>query len=120
MNKILEGRALSLFRFSGVVGRLQWWITVVLSWVLGQVAFVLLPHHFQNQNGALVESLVVGLGILIFLFLAAVTVKRLRDCGYSPWFILSICVPLAGLLFILIVCGFCPANFMLKDKVDGV
>ena len=79
------------FNFNGVAKRQEYWAVIVLSIVAMAVGFVVLEG--SGGLGALV-ALVLFVGTLWAVL--AVTVKRLRDAGLHPLWIVTILIPYIG------------------------
>ncbi len=96
--------ALSL---KGKSDRSDWWVTTIVGSLVAQVAGVVaLIAGFQETGTnwiVVFASLLVGIGAVWATI--AVTVRRFRDRGESPWMTLLLAVPAVGGIWILIVCG---------------
>lgn len=103
--------------FSGRATRSEFWWWTLLSFpamLLALTPFSLLvalsSKLFGNENEVSHFTFILMgipvLIILIFFFCASlsVTIRRLRDAGYSPWFLLILCIPYLGPIFILFWC----------------
>ena len=94
---VLEGRAT----------RPQFWYYVLAIFLIG-VAFAILAAVFSKIAAVLVTLLLV----VELLFVLAViipgitiTVRRLRDAGFSGWLILIALVPVVGEIALLVMCA---------------
>jgi uncharacterized membrane protein YhaH (DUF805 family) len=100
-----------LLSFSGRSDRFEWWVTTLLSDLAAQLSLVF--GLIALQSGGSFRYLLSGglfLCIVIALWLSiAVSARRFRDRGRSPWLLLAGLVPLVGWLWYLIECGFLPA-----------
>ncbi|NWK55487.1 DUF805 domain-containing protein [Verrucomicrobiaceae bacterium N1E253] len=107
----------SFFKWSGKADRFEWWAVTLITGVAGQLAILYLAFsHFDGSGGiGLSISLVIAALVTLWLTFAA-TVRRLRDCGYSPWFVLLGCVPVLC-CFVVAVCGFVPGKAMRNRKL---
>ena len=70
------------------------------------VIFSMYSHAGDSDAKWLVYTASIILSIATMWVMLAVTAKRFRDCGYSPWYTLTAGIPVAGVFFILVVCGF--------------
>lgn len=94
-----------------MVGRLEWWLTIVLTFILSTWAEISIAYRTIGQKESLASDLsFCGIFFLAVGIMATVTAKRFRDSGYSPWHTLWVLFPIFGPTYILIVCGFCPAE----------
>lgn len=100
-----------LFSFSGRSDRFEWWVVSVISDLAAQLCLIfgLLSLHSDAaprylQAGGLFLGVVAALWTSI-----AVSVRRMRDRGRSPWLLAAGLVPVVGWIWYLIECGFLPA-----------
>ena len=78
--------------FTGVTGRAEfWWSALAVTLILA-LAGVVGP---QAQ---------AAVAILLFLPMTSVTVRRLRDTGESPWWVLIGLAPVGGLVALAFLC----------------
>lgn len=78
--------------FDGVTGRAEfWWSALAMTLALALAGVV----GLQAQ---------VAAAILLFLPMASVTVRRLRDTGESPWWVLIALAPVGGLVALAFLC----------------
>lgn len=100
-----------LFSFSGRSDRFEWWVVSVLTDLAAQLCLIfgLIALHSE----ATLRHLQAGglfLGVIVALWMSiAVSVRRMRDRGRSPWLLLAGLVPVAGWIWYLVECGFLPA-----------
>lgn len=78
------------FKFDGTAKRQEYWAVIVLSIVAYAVGFIVL------EGGGLGALIALVLFVGAFWAMLAVTVKRLRDAGLNPWWILAILIPYVG------------------------
>jgi uncharacterized membrane protein YhaH (DUF805 family) len=110
-----------LFGFGGRFNRTEWWSVVFLSVTTSAFCMVLLAYLHGLTPQGLVDRLEGGelstlqldraawmaLPVLLAIgALAAATIKRLHDIGKSGWWALTILVPVIGLAWQIIECGF--------------
>lgn len=100
-----------LFSFSGRSGRFEWWVTTTLADLAAQLCLIFGLVSLKTadslrylHSGSLFLCVVMALWISI-----AVSVRRFRDRGRSPWLLLAGLVPVVGWIWCLIECGFLPA-----------
>lgn len=96
--------------FSGTTNRLDFWISVVINYVLGGLVII----GIAEWRGISLETLLttggsalhllgrVVLGI-VWLTLMSVKVRRLHAVGLSGWWILANCLPGIGGILMAIV-----------------
>lgn len=96
-----------LFSFRGRVGRAEFWrfiaVVSIVGILLGTVNALLVM-------AALDWPLAPVYGLLIAYPYMAVLAKRWHDRDKSGWWVLLQFVPVAGLLWILVECGFLAGN----------
>ena len=114
--------------FSGYTSRKEFWLSYVAMLVasIGLTGFVLLLMAVAGVSGGLIATVlcsIVGLGLLVPGI--AIGVRRLRDAGLSPWFMLVVLVPGLGALALLVM--FClPTKYEHEETytrfntVDGI
>lgn len=95
----------------GRIDRGQWWMGHLLLLVALAVAF--LPTLLLSVLSLLWEPIgfTVSVGVIVFVaaYIAyawsslALSIKRLRDAGYSPWLLVLWIVPLANLVVFLLI-----------------
>lgn len=100
-----------LFSFSGRSDRFEWWVTTLVADLVAQLSFIF--GLVALQSGSTFRYLLSG-GLFLCVVLAlwisiAVSARRFRDRGRSPWLLLAGLVPLAGWLWYFIECGLLPA-----------
>ena len=77
--------------FAGKEGRKNFWLTVLVNFIISAVLGTVLPA----------VSGIFGLAILIPSL--AMGVRRLRDGGFTPWLILLALIPFLGWLALLVL-----------------
>ena len=114
--------------FSGLTSRKEFWLCYVAMLVasIGLTGLVLLLMAVAGMSGGLVATVlcsIVGLGLLVPGI--AISVRRLRDAGLSPWLMLVVLVPGLGALALLVM--FClPTKYEHEETetrfntVDGI
>lgn len=94
--------------FTGQTNRTQFWWFALVHFVLltlfaGADAFmpvaISLPKVFVNQIGVFSGMY----SALIFIPFLAISIRRLRDGGFSPWWVLIGAIPIIGFLMLLIL-----------------
>lgn len=96
-----------LFSFDGCSTRQQWWITgIIISAIM--------------VIGPLLDGLLMDMiGLPIFTFILwplcvimgiANNTRRLHDRGKSGWFQLIVLIPAIGNIWLVVECGFLPAE----------
>ena len=114
--------------FSGVTSRKEFWLCYVAMIVasIGLTGLVLLLMAVAGVSGGLIATIlcsIVGLGLVVPGL--AISVRRLRDAGLSPWLMLVVLVPGLGALALLVM--FClPTKYEHEETetrfnmVDGI
>ena len=114
--------------FSGYTSRKEFWLCYVAMLVasIGLTGLVLLLMAVAGVSGGLIATVlcsIVGLGLLVPGI--AISVRRLRDAGLSPWLMLVVLVPGLGALALLVM--FClPTKYEHEETetrfntVDGI
>lgn len=92
--------------FSGVTSRKEFWLCYVAMIVasIGLTGLVLLLMAVAGVSGGLIATIlcsIVGLGMVVPGL--AISVRRLRDAGLSPWLLLVSLVPGLGALALLVM-----------------
>ena len=92
--------------FSGVTSRKEYWLCYVAMIVasIGLTGLVLLLMAVAGVSGGLIATIlcsIVGLGLVVPGL--AISVRRLRDAGLSPWLLLVSLVPGLGALALLVM-----------------
>ena len=114
--------------FSGVTSRKEFWLCYVAMIVasIGLTGLVLLLMAVAGVSGGLIATIlcsIVGLGMVVPGL--AISVRRLRDAGLSPWLLLVSLIPGLGALALLVM--FClPTKYEHEETetrfnmVDGI
>ena len=78
--------------------------------VVAQIAFVIAIISRLQPSGPnwMVFALAIVAGLAAFWATIAVTARRFRERGNSPWMTLLLMVPVLGEIWVLVVCGFLP------------
>lgn len=104
--------------FSGVSSRKEFWLTYLAVCIIsaGVTGLTLLVMGLAGMTGIIIGSAIAaifGLGLLIPNL--AISVRRLRDAGMSPWLILIILIPAIGAIALIVM--FCrPTQYQHEDK----
>jgi uncharacterized membrane protein YhaH (DUF805 family) len=110
---------LTVLSLKGKSNRSDWWVTTISGSVIAQVSIATALIARLHESGphwiGFIASIVVGVGALWATI--AVTARRFRDRGDSPWMTLLLAVPVLGELWILVVCGFLPNPNQTRRKV---
>ena len=101
-----------LLSLSGKADRFEWWTVSVITDLVMQLGVIFgfvsaaseSPYRFLAA-GALYSCAALALWAAI-----AVSVRRFRDRGYSPWLLLAALVPVVGWIWFVIECGFLPGS----------
>ena len=108
MIKSLKNIICNTFIFKGVTNRKDYWTyflffqifinLVVLSLIFGIYESWLLKVNNLEPNGLMFRNERTIINTLIFIPLVSATVRRLRDAGFSVWFVL---IPILNLILCL-------------------
>lgn len=97
--------------FKGVTGRMDFWVPVIINYLLGGLAIIGIAEWRGISLGTLLttggsELHLLGRVVLaiVWLTLLSVKVRRLHAVGLSGWWILANCLPgIGGLLMTIVV-----------------
>lgn len=101
--------------------RKEFWLTYLALCIIsaGVTGLALLVMGLAGMSGLIIGSVIVaifGLGLLIPNL--AISVRRLRDAGLSPWLILLQFVPIIGAIALIVM--FCrPTQYEHEDEKSG-
>ncbi|OXB01108.1 hypothetical protein B0A75_05950 [Flavobacterium oncorhynchi] len=89
--------------FSGRARRSEYWYYTLASVIISIILSTL--DNFAGLTFGLADSGILSsiYSLLVFLPGLGVMVRRLHDAGKSGWFILVVLIPLAGVIWLLIV-----------------
>ena len=89
----------------GRIDRGQWWIRqfLLLPAVLAVVLVALLPALVWEPAGFVSGILMMAAFAAYVWGSLALSIKRLRDGGYSPWLLLLSIIPLADLVVLFLI-----------------
>ena len=99
-----------ILSLQGRASRSDWWIVTISGGVVAQIALVIaIIARFQESGTSwLVFVSAILCGLVALWTTIAVTARRFRDRGDSPWMTLLLAIPVLGEIWVLIVCGFLP------------
>ena len=110
---------LDVLSLQGKATRSDWWTITIVAGIVAQLAFIF--AFISRLDGPNSHWLVfIGLfilGLIATWSIIAVTARRFRDLGQSPWLTLLYLVPILGEIYIFIVCGFLPLSKIGGRKV---
>lgn len=110
----------SLLTFRGKSDRVDWWAITLISGIVAQLALIFAMASRYDESGAnwfIFTTLLLVAGLAIWSAIA-VTVRRFREYGDSPWMTLLLLVPYIGAVVVLIICGFLASPSIRKTKVS--
>ncbi len=84
--------------FSGRATRTQFWMFVLLELVVAILLGIVLS--FIGDIGNVIAKI---FGLALFLPTLAIEARRLRDGGFSPWWLLLTFVPVVGSIVLLVM-----------------
>jgi uncharacterized membrane protein YhaH (DUF805 family) len=99
-------------RFSGRIGRTEFWVSGIVLAVLSSVLEVIAGSLLSaGTSFGMFFGVIVGLGLLFLMWSSfSFIVRRWHDRGKSGWWILIGLIPIVGPIWALIECGFLPAT----------
>lgn len=86
--------------FSGKATRTQFWMFVLINWIVSFVLGLVCGMFLKEQTANIVTIIYTLALLLPSLSIAA---RRLRDGGFSPWFLLLIFIPVIGWIALIIL-----------------
>ena len=92
--------------FSGYSSRKELWLSYVALMVIefGIGGICLILAGLDGMTGILMASILSSIiGLALFLPTVAISCRRLRDTGCSPWIILISLIPVIGILILLYI-----------------
>lgn len=94
----------------GRADRFEWWWLSLSGDVIAQVCLVVLALRLSVPPGeGLALNILLGLAAVIAIWVTvAVTCRRLRSRGRSPWWASLLLVPYLGYLWLVVDCGILP------------
>ncbi|AOJ31461.1 DUF805 domain-containing protein [Burkholderia metallica] len=95
-----------LFSFEGRIGRLPWWIYVLVSTVLSAVIDAGSRGSTQDDPSLPAMLALIVVAVVAAWSSIAVGVKRLHDIDKSGWWMLLMFVPIVGALALFVMNGF--------------
>lgn len=94
--------------FSGITSRKEFWLTCVAMAIIyfGIEGLCMLIIGCGGSGGLVVGVVISGLLVLALLLpTLAISCRRLRDAGFSPWFVLVSLIPgIGGLVLLVMYC----------------
>lgn len=107
----------SLLKFDGKADRFEWWATTIITGVVAQIVILSIAFSvFEYGENILIQVALIAIALVAVWILLAVSARRFRDCGFSPWLTLLLIIPIACFVA-TIICGFIPANSDKKRKL---
>lgn len=88
------------FDFSGRATRTQFWLFVLISWLVSLVLGIVCAMFLKEQTASIISGLYTLALLLPGLGIAA---RRLRDGGFSPWLLLIGLIPVIGWIILIIL-----------------
>lgn len=95
---------------NGEIGRSQWWAGEAASLVAGLMGLTFMSGASIHQAGAVISLAGFGAFLLAIWVHLAVSAKRFRDHGFSPWWALIWFLPWFGWLAQIVMCGIMPSE----------
>lgn len=88
------------FDFSGRATRTQFWMFVLINWIVSFVLGIVCGMFLKEQTANIIIAIYTLALLLPGLGIAA---RRLRDGGFSPWLLLLGFVPIIGWIILIIL-----------------
>lgn len=81
--------------FSEISTRSEYWGVILVSWLVGLIGLGIgLAFMALGSGGVFLGALVLlAVGVITFWFSLATAVRRCRDAGINPWFVLTLFIP---------------------------
>ncbi len=110
---------LDVISLQGKANRSDWWLTIIVGGIVAQLAFIFafISRLEESSSSWLVFIGLFILGLIATWSIIAVTARRFRDLGQSPWLTFLYLVPVLGEIYIFIACGFLPLSKIGGRKV---
>ena len=89
------------FSFTGRIDRKLYWAYVIVSLLMTFCFYVVIDRFYET-----VFFFMSLLYLLVLYIDLAVTVKRLHDTNRSGWNAAMVIIPIIGVFYLIIVCGF--------------
>lgn len=114
MSKVLK-------KYSAVSGnatRSEYWGVLFITWALSIALSVLSLAIVESGTAlAVIVALLLLAGIIFLFWISlATTIRRCRDAGINPWFILLMLIPYVGFV-VAIVFGCLPTKSLTESEV---
>jgi len=117
ISQTLGKKMKSILKFTGTADRFEWWATSLITSLIVQVSVIAIAFSSFEDGGSMLTSIaLVAVASLAVWITLAVTAKRFRDCGYSPWLTLLGVIPFVCFVAVAI-CGFVPGARLRKRKL---
>ena len=88
------------FDFSGRATRTQFWLFVLINWIVSLVLGIVCGMFLKEQTASIVSAIY---GLALLLPSLGIAARRLRDGGFSPWLLLLFFIPVIGWIALLIL-----------------
>ena len=88
------------FDFSGRATRTQFWMFVLINFIIGIVLGFICGMFLQEQTSNIIKW---AYTIALFFPSLGLAARRLRDGGFSPWLLLLYFIPVLGWIVLLIL-----------------
>ncbi|MGJ8696012.1 MAG: DUF805 domain-containing protein [Verrucomicrobiaceae bacterium] len=103
----------------GRCDRTTWWSVSIGMAILSALFFALIILAIANAPASILKLSLVLVAILELFciwIVIAITVRRFRDIGLSPWFTFLYLIPHFGWILVLIPCGCLPSKDAPRKK----
>lgn len=96
---------------SGKADRFEWWTVSVITDLVAQLGLIFgfVSATSESPYRYLTAGTLFFCAALALWAAIAVSVRRFRDRGYSPWLLVAALVPVVGWIWFMVECGFLPA-----------
>jgi uncharacterized membrane protein YhaH (DUF805 family) len=115
MDKLLQYK--KYLEFVGKATRSEYWAVYLLTWVFVIIATLLFfLLSLSGPIGILLGAVVMlATGFLLAWLMVATAVRRCRDAGINPWFVLSFIIPYVNFI-VFIVFGCLASEKITEEK----
>lgn len=88
-----------LFSLSGKVSRREYWFSLILVFIVFSIALDLCKKYL-SENEANLENILV---LIILFYYVLIQIKRCRDIGWHPGFVVLSFIPYVFVIWLIII-----------------
>ena len=90
------------FDFQGRANRTQYWMFFLVYFIITFILEAVMMRGGQNL-GPIVGFILAIWFLVLFIPSLSIAVRRLRDAGKSPWWVLIVFLPVIGWIWLIIL-----------------